>query len=54
MISHPPQIGVGLGAATAIGIGAHFVGQVASGRLFKGGPVEGMEDEETGPEEGGK
>ncbi|MHB1325365.1 MAG: hydrogenase small subunit [Thermoleophilia bacterium] len=48
----PTQIGVGLGALTAVGIGAHFVGQAATGRLFKGAPVEGMEDK--GSEEGGK
>jgi hydrogenase small subunit len=41
----PTQIGVGLGAATAIGIGAHFLGQAASGRLGKGGPVKGKEEE---------
>lgn len=48
----PTQVGVGLGALTAVGIGAHFVGQAATGRLFKGAPVEGMEDK--GSEEGGK
>ncbi|MEW6019340.1 MAG: hydrogenase small subunit [Pseudomonadota bacterium] len=41
----PTQIGVALGAATAIGIGAHFLGQAASGRLGHGGPVEGKEEE---------
>lgn len=48
----PTQIGVGLGAAAAIGIGAHFMGQAASGRLGKGGPVAGKEDE-FDPEQGG-
>lgn len=48
----PTQIGVGLGALTAAGIGAHFVGQVATGRLRKGAPAEGQE--EPGSEEGGK
>ena len=33
-------IGVGLAAATGAGLAAHFVGQVATGRLFKGGPSE--------------
>jgi hydrogenase small subunit len=37
------QIGVGMAAATAVGLGAHFVGQVATGRLFKGGPAEGAD-----------
>lgn len=36
-------IGKVLGVATAAGIGAHFVGQVARGRLGKGGPEEGGE-----------
>ncbi|MFA5801661.1 MAG: hydrogenase small subunit [Thermoleophilia bacterium] len=49
----PTQVGVALGAATAVGIGAHFVGQAATGRLFKGAPVEGKE-EEPGSKEGGK
>jgi NiFe hydrogenase small subunit HydA len=49
----PTQVGVALGAATAVGIGAHFVGQAATGRLFKGAPVEGKE-EDTGSKEGGK
>jgi len=34
------QIGVGLAAVTGVGLAAHFVGQVATGRLFKGGPSE--------------
>jgi hydrogenase small subunit len=34
------QIGVGLAAATGIGLGVHLVGQVTTGRLFKGGPAE--------------
>jgi hydrogenase small subunit len=34
------QIGVGLAAATGVGLAAHFVGQAATGRLFKGGPAE--------------
>jgi len=32
------QIGVGIGVATAAGLGAHLIGQVATGRLGKGGP----------------
>jgi hydrogenase small subunit len=34
------KIGLGLAAVTGVGLGAHFVGQVATGRLFKGGPAE--------------
>lgn len=34
------KVGIGLGIATAVGLGAHLVGQVATGRLGKGGPVE--------------
>lgn len=45
----PTQVGVGLGALTAVGIGAHFIGQAATGRLGKGGPQEG-----EGSDEGGK
>jgi hydrogenase small subunit len=37
-------IGKVLGAATLVGIGAHFVGQAAKGRLGKGGGVEGGEE----------
>lgn len=33
-------IGKVLGVATAVGIGAHLVGQIATGRLGKGGPRE--------------
>jgi len=36
-------IGVGLAAATGVGIAAHLVGQTVSGRLFKGGPDEAAE-----------
>lgn len=36
----PQQIGIGLTAVTAVGIGAHLVGQVATGRLGHGGPQE--------------
>lgn len=35
------KIGAILGIVTLAGIGVHFVGQVASGRLGKGGPREG-------------
>ena len=35
------KIGAILGIVTLAGIGAHFVGQVATGRLGKGGPREG-------------
>ena len=38
------KIGAGLAAATAVGLGAHLVGQVATGRLFKGGPAEHPSD----------
>ncbi|MGV8082991.1 MAG: hydrogenase small subunit [Coriobacteriia bacterium] len=38
------QIGIGLGIATAVGIGAHAIGQIVTGRFGKGGP----------PEEGGE
>jgi hydrogenase small subunit len=34
------KIGLGLAAVTGVGLGVHFVGQVATGRLFKGGPAE--------------
>lgn len=37
-------IGKALGIATAAGLAAHFVGQVATGRLGKGGPEEGGEE----------
>lgn len=33
-------IGVGLGAATAVGLGVHAVAQIATGRFGKGGPPE--------------
>jgi hydrogenase small subunit len=33
-------IGLGLAGITAVGLGAHFVGQVATGRLGKGAPQE--------------
>ena len=44
------QIGVGMAAVTAVGLGAHFVGQVATGRLGKGGPEEGEATDEKGGE----
>jgi hydrogenase small subunit len=34
------QIGIGLGIATAVGLGLPAVGQVATGRMGKGGPAE--------------
>lgn len=37
------KIGIGLGVATAVGLGAHLIGQVATGRLGHGGPPEGPE-----------
>jgi hydrogenase small subunit len=46
----PSQIGMGLGIAAGVGMAAHFVGQVVTGRLGKGGPRE----DETGPKEGDK
>jgi len=36
---NPATIGWAVAGVTAVGIGAHFIGQVATGRLFKGGPV---------------
>jgi hydrogenase small subunit len=39
------QIGVGLAAVTAVGLGAHLVGQTVSGRLFKGGPTDTNSDQ---------
>lgn len=33
-------IGEVVGAATVVGLGAHFIGQAATGRLGKGGPAE--------------
>ena len=43
------QIGLGLAGVTAVGLGAHLVGQVATGRLFKGGPAaEGAEVKKGG------
>lgn len=38
-------IGKALGVATAAGLATHFIGQVATGRLGKGGPEEGGESE---------
>lgn len=40
------SIGIGLGALTAVGLGAHAVAQAATGRFGKGGPPEG--EGETG------
>ncbi|HEY3374763.1 MAG TPA: hydrogenase small subunit [Candidatus Aquicultor sp.] len=44
---HPPVAGIStttigevLGVATAVGLGAHFIGQAATGRLGHGGPPE--------------
>ncbi|MHB1324028.1 MAG: hydrogenase small subunit [Coriobacteriia bacterium] len=34
------KVGIGLGIATAVGLGIHAVGQVATGRMGKGGPAE--------------
>lgn len=34
-------VGFVIGGAAAVGLGAHFVGQAATGRLGKGGPPEG-------------
>ncbi len=41
-------IGVGMAAVTGVGLAAHLVGQVASGRMFKGGPEEGAKDKKGG------
>lgn len=38
------QIGLGLGALTVVGLGAHAVGQVATGRMGRGGPPEENEE----------
>ncbi len=40
---HVDTVGKAIGIATAVGLGAHFIGQVATGRLGKGGPEEGGE-----------
>jgi hydrogenase small subunit len=45
------QIGVGLAAVTAVGLGAHAVGQVVSGRMFKGGPTDTNGDQHAKPEQ---
>ena len=37
---NPATVGLVLGGATVVGLGAHFIGQVATGRVFKGGPHE--------------
>lgn len=37
------KIGIGLGIATAVGLGAHAVGQAVTGRMGKGGPAEERE-----------
>jgi hydrogenase small subunit len=41
------QIGVGLAAATGVGLAAHAVGQVATGRFGKGGGAESQDAEKT-------
>ena len=38
-VSVAKTIGEGLAAVTGVGLAAHLVGQVATGRLFKGGPA---------------
>jgi hydrogenase small subunit len=43
-------IGIGLAAVTGVGLAAHLVGQVATGRIFKGGPTEGQPPAERGGE----
>jgi len=48
------QIGVGMAAVTAVGLGAHFVGQVATGRLFKGGPAEDADAQDKAAKGGGQ
>jgi NiFe hydrogenase small subunit HydA len=42
------RIGMALGAATAVGLGAHLIGQAATGRLGKGGPPEPEESPRGG------
>jgi NiFe hydrogenase small subunit HydA len=39
-------VGEVMGIAVGVGIGAHFIGQAASGRLGRGGPVEGTAEAE--------
>lgn len=46
-------IGLGLAAATGIGLAAHLVGQTASGRLFKGGPTDTHGDQHPSAEKKG-
>jgi hydrogenase small subunit len=41
-------IGVGLAAATGVGLAAHLVGQTVSGRLFRGGPPDTDSDAKKG------
>jgi hydrogenase small subunit len=50
------QIGIGLTAVTAVGLGAHFVGQAVTGRLGKGGPMDAPDGDKgsTGKDEGAK
>ncbi len=47
------RVGMALGVATAVGIGAHLAGQIATGRLGHGGPREGAgQDEGSGRADG--
>jgi hydrogenase small subunit len=46
-------IGVGLAAATGVGLAAHLVGQVATGRMFKGGPTSEADTEKAAEKKGG-
>jgi hydrogenase small subunit len=44
----PATVGWVLGGVTAVGLGAHLIGQVATGRAFKGGPTVGQSDSDPG------
>jgi hydrogenase small subunit len=50
----PTDIGLGLIGATAVGIGAHVIGQAVTGRLGKRGSDEEEKEKDKGPKEGGK
>jgi hydrogenase small subunit len=41
------SIGIGIAAVTAVGIGAHFVGQAVTGRLFHGGSKDAPAPEQA-------
>lgn len=45
-VANAEKVGIGLGIATVVALGAHAIGQAATGRMGKGGPA----DESTGGE----